>query len=339
MAGESGQPTDAVKVWRDLEEHLERFEFFAAMRQIECAHPALPRLGKSARAAQDAVRLGQVPSLAFAPSMLAEMVRRADGRVWLGGLFFGLFGPNGPLPLHLTEYAHDRRHNLHDPTFAGFADVFHHRLLCLFYRAWADAQPAVQYDRPNSDRFAAYLGSLIGLGQPALRDRDELPDYAKLGHAGRLASQSRNAEGLQALLEDFFLESVSVLEFQGEWMRLEAGDRLRLGNATSFSALGVGATLGECVWGVQHRFRVRVGPMSLQRFERFLPGTNALAQLEAAVRNYVGFELAWDLQLILERDDVPGIVLGERGRLGWTAWLKTQPMTANAGDLVLDIAA
>src|SRR6478609_2460492 len=67
--------------------------------------------------------------------------------------FGGMFGPQGPLPLHLTEYARDRIINSADPTFARFLDIFHHRMLSLVYRAWADAQPTVQFDRPESDRF------------------------------------------------------------------------------------------------------------------------------------------------------------------------------------------
>jgi type VI secretion system protein ImpH len=228
MAGSTGNTSGALSRWQELEAQFASFEFFAALRYAECAYPTLPRLGKSVRAADEPARLGHVPSLAFAPTMFLEAQRREDGKLWLGGAFLGLFGPNGPLPLHLTEYAHDRRNNFRDPTFARFADVFHHRVLSLFYRAWADAQPTVHHDRPDSDRFGAYVGAVFGLGQASLRERDAMPDAAKLYHAGRLAAQARNPEGLLAILRDFFGDAVRIAEFQGEWMVLAQEDRLRL---------------------------------------------------------------------------------------------------------------
>jgi type VI secretion system protein ImpH len=335
MADAAGQSIDAVSLMKELETRFASFEFYAALRRIECAYPALPRLGKSARAADEPVRLGQVPSLKFAPAMFAEAEQRADGRLWLGGVFFGLFGPNGPLPIHLTEYAHDRRHNFRDYTLSRFADVFHHRLMCLFYRGWADAQPTVHSDRPASDRFRTYVGALVGVGQASLRDRDAMPDAAKLHYAGRLSPQARNPESLRTVLEDFFSERVQILEFQGEWMRLSDEDRLCLGESPRSGTLGLSSTLGGHVWGAQSRFRIALGSMPLEAFERFLPGSPALGQLTAIVRNYVGYELAWDLQLILDRSQVPGVRLGGGARLGWSSWLGSAVRDRDASDVVL----
>lgn len=339
MADPAGQPRDALAMVREIEAQLASFEFFAALRRIECAFPDAPRLGRSMRSADDPVRLGQVPSLEFAPSMFAEAERRADGKLWLGGVFFGLFGPNGPLPLHLTEYAHDRRHNFRDRTLTGFADLFHHRMLCLFYRGWADAQPTVHNDRPASDRFRMYVGALAGTGQRSLQDRDAMPDFAKLFHAGRLSAQVKNPEGLKAVLNDFFGERVEIREFRGEWLRLRAEDELHLGRGRSAGCLGVSTTLGESVWGAQSRFRITVGSMPYAAFERFLPGSPALAQLSAIVRNFVGFELDWDLQLILDRDQVPGTRLGRGTRLGWSSWLGMPLRVRDADDAILTAKA
>jgi type VI secretion system protein ImpH len=348
MADAAGQSTDALdrrlpdperlpdaERLRDLETRVTRYEFFAALRLIECAAPDAPRLGRSARAAGDPVRLGQVPSMAFAPAMLAEAARLGDGRLWLGGAFFGLFGPNGPLPLHLTEYALGRRHNFRDPTMARFADIFHHRLLCLLYRGWADTEPTVHGDRPASDRFKMYLGALAGVGQPALRERDAMPDAAKLHHAGYLSAQIRNPEGLCAMLADFFGERVRIEEFRGEWMRLGDEDRLYLGRSRHAGCLGSTATLGAQVWGAQSRFRVVLGSMPFERFERFLPGSAALKQLSAIVRNFVGLELAWDLKLLVDRAQVPGVRLGCGARLGWSSWLAARQRACDAGDVIL----
>ncbi|MBK9616678.1 MAG: type VI secretion system baseplate subunit TssG [Uliginosibacterium sp.] len=137
-----------------------RFDFLSLMRLIECANPDQPRLGEAASPAQEAVRLRASPALDFAPATLAEVARIEDGRLLIDVRFLSLFGPNGALPLHLTEYAWDRLHNHRDPTLARFADVFHHRMLLAFYRACAQADPAVSYDREDDDVFALQLGAI-----------------------------------------------------------------------------------------------------------------------------------------------------------------------------------
>ncbi len=253
----------------------------------------------------------------------------------LHGLFFGLFGPNAPLPLHLTEYAIDRELNAKDRTFSAFADIFHHRMMSLFYRSWADSQPTVHLDRPDEDRFRLYMGALVGLATPSLDDRDALPDQFKRFFAGRLLQQTRNAEGLKGLLERFFRIPVGIVEFVAEWMRLPVASHLRLGASGDVAALGLTTVTGEYVWGSQQRFRLRLGPLSRAEFNNFLPGGEALRQLVAAVKTYVGEEKAWDVQLVLKRAEVPATRLGQNGRMGLSTWMGQPRQDVDADQVVL----
>jgi len=336
MAGPDRTPSHLVTLCRALEQEPYKFDFFQALRLLECAHPDKPRVGESVRAVDDPVRLGQEPSLAFAPSTLHSFRPGKEGRPWrLNVNFFGLFGPNGPLPLHLTEYARDRIRNSHDVTFARFLDIFHHRLLSLFYRAWADAQPTVQFDRPRSDRFSVYVGSLFGIGMPSLRDRDVVPDVAKLHYAGRLVCQTRNPEGLQAILADFFKLPVNIEEFIGQWTELPEDCRCRLGESQNTATLGVSATVGSHVWDCQQKFRITMGPMSLNDYQRLLPGGESLERLVALVRNYIGDELMWDLNLILKQEETPPLRLAETGQLGLSDWLDHHGVQQDPDDLSL----
>jgi type VI secretion system protein ImpH len=249
--------------------------------------------------------------------------------------FLGLLGPNGPLPLHLTEYARDRMRNEQDPTFARFLDLFHHRMLSLFFRAWADSEPTVNYDRPETDRFALYVGALFGLGMPALRDRDAMPDGAKLHYAGRLVCQTRHAEGLQHMLQDYFRMPARLEEFVGCWINLPANCLCRLGASRRTGSLGQTTTIGARVWDCQQHFRVVMGPMDYDRYRQFLPGGDSLRRLAAFVRNYVGDELGWDLQLILKKEQTPPPELSMGGCVGWTTWLHGRPPREDPDDLVL----
>jgi type VI secretion system protein ImpH len=322
MASANRTTSETVELARKLEEAPYKFNFFQAMRLIEAANPSLDKIGKSNRPAGEPIRLGQEPSLAFAPSMLAAFRPGGESKPdYLAGFFFGLFGPNGPLPLHLTEHARDRERLSHDATFRAFADIFHHRMMSLFYRAWADAQPSVSMDRPEDDNFTAYVGSTFGIAQDAFRNRDAMSDHAKLFMAGRLSLQSRPAEGLQAMLEEFFRVPMVVQQYVGEWLNLPTSAHLLLGDSRDTGCLGLTATLGARVWGSQHKFRIRCGPLSAEDLMRFLPGGASLDKLCATVRNYVGDELDWEICMLVDADQAPSMKLGQHGQLGWTSWL------------------
>lgn len=323
-----------------LEAEPEAFDFHAALRLLECAYPDKPRIGQSQRPQDDAVRFGQHPSLAFEHAMIASLSRSESGAApRLDMNFFGLLGANGPLPVHLTEYARDRMRNSADPTFARFLDIFHHRMISLFYRAWASAQPAVSLDRPESDRFADYVGSTIGIGMPSLRDRDGVPDFAKLHYAGRLGAQVRNAEGLAAILSDFFRVPVVVKEFVGHWMTLPADGLCRLKSGPDAQRLGMTTVLGTKIWNCQHKFRIVVGPIGFDDFRRLLPGGDSLRRLVDWVRNYSGLAYHWDVNLILKKEEVPPLRLGKQAKLGWTTWLASHPPRQDDRQLLLNPAA
>jgi type VI secretion system protein ImpH len=213
--------------------------------------------------------------------------------------------------------------------------VFHHRYIAMFYRAWAQAQPTVSLDRPREDRFSSYVGAMLGLGVASVRERDAVPDHAKLFYAGLLARHVRNSDGLAALLSGFFRIPVRLEQFVGHWLTLPVHDRTRLGGRAG--SLGGGAMLGSRIWDRQHKFRIWIGPLDLAQYESFLPGGGAIAKIVAWVRQYLNFELDWDLRLVLTRGQVPQTRLGEYGRLGWTTWLgKRAPRTADVDDLRLN---
>jgi type VI secretion system protein ImpH len=320
---------DALELARTLQQDARHFDFFHALRLIDCAHPERPRLGTSPSARDDAVRLAQDAELIFHPSALSGYTPGVDGKPGrLAVNFLGLLGPNGPLPTHLTAYVRERERHANDKTLARFLDVFHHRMLSLFYRAWAAAQPVVSADRADGDRFAAYVGSLFGLGTPGLRERDTVADHAKLHFAGVLAAPTRHPGGLRLILEQFFGVPVAIEPWRGHWLTLPADQRTRLGGAR----LGVSSVVGTQVWDCQHKFRIVIGPLSYEDFQRFLPGGASLRKLVDWVRNYLRDPLDWDITLHLRRDEVPALRLGGHApassagagccaRLGWTTWL------------------
>jgi type VI secretion system protein ImpH len=224
-----------------------------------------------------------------------------------------------------------------DKTLASFLDVFHHRLISLFYRAWACNQQSVSHDRaePEEDRFAVYIGSLFGIGDESLRDRDQVPDIAKLHYSGRLACQTKNAEGLKEILQDYFQISVNIEQFIGQWIDLPPENYCRLGESLENAKLGQTLIVGSRFWECQQKFRIKMGPMSFAEYQRMLPQGSSIRHLDAWVKNYVGDELSWELQLILRASEIPAICLGSIGRLGWSTWLGSRAFKEDADDLIL----
>lgn len=336
MAVETRSAPDPLTQLAELRERPHAFDFFEAMRRIECAWAALPRLGTATRPADEPVRLGQRASLDFPPAMLASVEPIEGNRLKILGYFFGLYGPQGPLPLHLTEYIHDRITNSRDPTLAAFSDVFHHRMLELFYRAWANVRPTVHFDRPEQDQFGRYVAALAGLGTPALRNADAWPDRAKLYFSGALAAGTKTREGLEALLSDYVNLPVRVRECVGEWLSVVDSERMRLGDPQT---AGLGrSVLGARVWSAQHKIRLVVGPVDGGDLLQYLPGSPSLQRLRAAVMNYLGIDYAWDLQFIVRRSRVPATKLGQFGHLGWTSWMSPQQGGADLDDVIIDVS-
>lgn len=331
------EPLQEDSFWQRLRSRPREFDLFFALRVLQARYPATPRLGMAARPQAEPIRLGQDPSLAFAPTTIAEMLPAVAGQperlmVWN----FGLYGPNGPMPTHITEYVRERLRQHDDPTLARFSDIFHHRLLLLFFRAWSDAQPCVSLDRTGDDPFGRYLGALVGTGQPSMRERDAVPDHAKLHLAGHLSRWTRNPEGLQAAIAQYFGVPVQLQEYCLHYLNLEPCQQTRLVSGCCNSQLGVDAVVGERVPDVQSKFRLFIGPLSREQYEQFLPQGACFKALVDWVRNYLGIEFAWDYTLVLARQAVPAAQLGSAGQLGWTTWMLESAPEQDPSDLCID---
>jgi type VI secretion system protein ImpH len=298
-----------------------RFTLFAALRLLEQLYPERPRLGEGRRASDDAIRLAQPPHLIFAPSDVSSLGSAEDGTPRLVQYSFGIFGPNGALPLHLTEYAFERAAHRGDPGVADFINAFQHRFIALFYRAWADGDPTVNLDRPVSDRFVRCLGALVGLAPPTARAAAPLAARAALGRAALFGRSSRSAASLERALSDYFGLAIHIRPFIGGWIEIPQESRMRLGAGSGGGPLGLGATLGSSSWQCQHQFEISIGPVDYAAFARFLPGSPAFDEMAGIVRFFTNDEWSWQLRPKLAAGQAPGVVLGGSGRLGWTSWL------------------
>jgi type VI secretion system protein ImpH len=257
--------------------------------------------------------------------------------------FMGLTGPAGVLPRSYSEFLISRVRE-GDYTLADFFDLFNHRIISLFYWAWEKYRFEVTYEREGTDRLSQYLTCLIGLGTAGLESRLRIPDERLIYYAGLLSLETRSATALAQLLEDHFGVPVEVEQFVGVWRALEPSDQCMFDEGDSFSEqLGMAAVIGDAVWDLQSRIRLKLGPLTQEQYLSFLPSGAEWEPLCELTRFFCGRELEVEAQLILERKEVPRCDLGRldlRGpRLGWFTWIRSGPdFDRPPGDTVLLLA-
>lgn len=318
-----------------------RFDFFQAVRLLERIYPERQPVGGESAPADEAVRFRTRVSLAFAPSQIHQMTDRdnAEGLPpQMTVAFMGMTGPAGVLPHHYTELLIERT-RYKDTALLEFLDVFNHRMISLFYRAWEKYRFPVAYERGREDSFTEFLFHTVGLGTRGLRNRQSFPDEIFLFYGGHFAQRPHSASAMEAILSDYFNVPAHIEQFAGQWLKLEEESLSRLGGVNA--ELGITAVAGERVWDAQSKFQLQFGPLTFDQFLQFLPNGSAFQPATELTRIVAGLEFDFDMRLTLKAEEVPNCVLttGARRRpmLGWTTWLKTSPFTEDDSQVVLPV--
>jgi type VI secretion system protein ImpH len=347
------------------------FDFFQAVRLLEKLAPERRPVGHDATPRSEIARFRAHLSVSFPPSVIYE-IEPPTAPVpapTLTVTFMGLTGPSGVLPRHYTEMLMRARDARGPERYVArdWFDLFNHRLISLFYRAWTKYRFWLTYERgeygqPDPDLFTESLYSLIGLGSRSLRNRlrvavrpgpegharervlARVEDLVLVYYAGLLAHRPRCALSLERILEDYFGLPVQVLQFQGQWLQLDPESQSRLGAEAGNTELGVNVVAGERVWDVRNKIRIRLGPLDYERFLSFCPDQSPVPhrkdffKLMHLVRLYVGPELKVDVQLVLKAREIPPCQMlpsrTDGPRLGWNCWLTSQSMDRDSDDAV-----
>lgn len=316
-----------------------RFEFFQAVRLLERVARDRDPVGGPGPPSQEAVRFRTRVSLEFPASAIHEVrdTERAGAPPEMIVSFLGMTGPLGVLPHCYTELLLDRTRQK-DNALWEFLDIFNHRLLSFFYRAWEKYRFPISYERTGQDSFTEYLFDLIGMGTPGLRGRMVIPDQALLFYAGLIAQRPHSAVAVESILRDYFGVPVTMQQFCGRWLALDPENLSRIGAANS--TLGGDMVCGARVFNAQSKFRLKLGPLTLSQFESFLPNGPFYAAAGEWTRLLAGMEFDFDVQLVLRKEEVPACQLGAGAlpRLGWTSWLKTEDLKEDSSEVVLSMA-
>jgi type VI secretion system protein ImpH len=357
--GSDGWRTDA-SVKDALFDYGYEFEFFQAARLLALLFPNRKLVGSVAKPEEEFARFVSLAncngfddaqrSMAF-PASAVHNIEADSGSPdppQMTVAFMGLTGVQGVLPLYYTERMLASK-AAKDNSLAAFLDIFNHRVVSLFYRAWEKHRPAILYEmaaarNATSDPFTCYLFSLIGMGTSGLCGRLGVIDESLLLYAGLISQQPHSATNLRGILRDYFALPVEIDQCIGGWYELADSDRCYLSGEHERNQLGEGAFLGDQVWDQQARFRIRLGPVDLKTFDDFLPEGRSVKKLVELTRYIVGQAMVFDVQVILRAGEVPYCRLDDEGydaktrshsaRLGWRGWLKTGAFRTDAGDAV-----
>jgi type VI secretion system protein ImpH len=296
-----------------------RTGFISLMRTLAARTPTQPPVSRATLPQQENFRIGQRPSMAFAPREIAH-VEQLQNKTCIDLFGLGIWGAQGAMPLHLTELAYTRA-EFHDSTLIHFANMFHHRALAQFFRAWFVSQDTASLDRTDDEKFSFYIGCLAGVA-PQEGQQNNLPVHARLASAAHLIREARNPQGLVGALHYYFDIPVHLEEFTRQWIFLQESDQSQLGYHHTALLLGNGALLGDTVQDRQHKFSLVLGPLTLEQYLGFNPAGQDLPVLRDWVRHFIGIEYAWEVSLVLAADQVPVATLEGCHQLGYTSWLQ-----------------
>lgn len=295
--------------------------FLAILRRIEQNNPSKPPIGRSHRLAEETVRLGQDPDLAFPVSEFSDTTQEKGGKPELRAQFMGFFGPNGALPLNTTEDVYRWTIEGED-AFVRFTDIFATRFYQLFFRAWSNNHAISQFDHPKGNYFSKYVAAVSGIGTPAYREHDRFPDIARLPLVSIFGGRVRSPVRLQQMVTHYFQLPAEVEEHVPSWMEFDTDDISRLGE--SGGDLGRNTYLGARVRSVGEKIRIHLRAPTLDIYRSFLPDAENYGQLANLVFWYLGKTYEVEIALKLPATEIPAARLGQSADLGWMAALPTK---------------
>lgn len=316
---------DENSVKRRLGQEGYRFNFFKAVHLLELFSGGRAA-GAGLSPTQDPVRFSVRPGFDFPASDIQEISANGNGSSpKMTVNFMGLVGPKGVLPDWYNTHAQNSGHGK-DHAFTDFLDLFHHRLISLFYRAWKKYRLVENYRADGTDTISIALASLAGTGREDRAADPEFFDHARkrlIHFCGLVARTVPTVAAIEALVGHAVGAPVLVEQFVERTLPVHEQDRTRLGrrNAT----LKRDALCGGRIRDVSSFFRVHIGPLAWKRYLAFAPGSPHLAMVRQLVAYLAGIEYEFELRLIIRGREVPALRLGDGAAgpvLGRTATLR-----------------
>ena len=342
-----------------LYKESKRFNFFQAVRLIELYKlddPKFQLIGEASYPENELIGFRSTNLLHF-PSSEIESIINIEKKIkkkndYTHPLhimyvnFMCLTGTISPLPLHYSEHIliHQflKNHSVKD-----FFDIFNQRTLSLYYSAWKKNQFFVQYEQAKkvsennkrSDDCTELLFSLWGNSPLSTRNSYQIDDHSISFYTGLLSQKSSSYDGLELILGSYYGVNIRIEQYIQSKLKLEDNQLSRIGTNISMAMsnkLGKELILGKHIRTANQKFRIIIGPLDYKTFKDFLPIGKLLFSIYEWTILYIGYELSFDIQLIILKSDIPQCNLSNNTeiRLGWNSFLKTKKSEENAHDVI-----
>lgn len=272
----------------------------------------------SGSALQAALDAGELKTITFTPA------------------FLGFFGANGMMPSFYTDDIVDQiRHDKYEGTRAFF-DIFYNRTMALYFQAAGKHRVQHRFDEEG---VAAILPMQLALaGKKTAREDDGVFSDAVAAHyAALLRHRPVSASLIEGILAEYFDLPVRLEQFVASYDRLHQGEVCLLG--VQCATLSAGAVLGERVRECHTRARLHVGPLSIEDYDRFLPGGAGAVALKHLLALFTTPTIHFELHLILRAADVLpcGFDAPHGNRLGYDTCLLSSAARDDCGEFLFDL--
>lgn len=315
-------------VQKKLRDEGYRFGFFQAINLLELMHKGRPGIGYIGPFNREIVKIVPNQDLSFAPADVCRTeVTKTDEEnrdKWtLYENFLGMYGPNAATPMFIAEMI--AQCPVEEDALRDFFDIFNHRVLSLYYRAWKKHNLSASISSDGDNAFTQILCAMVGWDYGVSSENWKIAPTRLLRYAGYFASTSRPACALEAMLSDFFqIDNIDVIQFVPRRYTIPKASISRLSNAEDGGRLGDSFVLGDTITDVSGQFKIRLGALSMEQFLSFQPGEPLYKDLVFLTNMYVKHQIGFCLELVLRPRQGGPVKLSSVdavGALGRSAWL------------------
>ncbi|XPF94937.1 type VI secretion system baseplate subunit TssG [Colwellia sp. RE-S-Sl-9] len=284
---------------------------FALQKQLAQGKAQFRKVGHDSLPKNELVRFKAEQHLGFPGQPIKEVSQNDTSKdaisVDMLVSFMGLTGSSGVLPQHYSELVLERL-KLKDTGMKDFYDLFNHRLISLFYRAWEKYRFSVNYQNNQSyapDSFSFAISKLSG------------NQNNNLLYAGIFNKKIRSVDGLISILSHFTQSEVSVKQFKGKWQKLSVTEQTRLAARKlpegQFARLGVDASIGSRVWDINSGIEIYIKPQSENALSHYAKRLEIVKEVKSLVSSYLGLGIKFKLFLAIKQGAMPIVQLSKGG--------------------------
>ncbi|ALQ56518.1 MAG: type VI secretion system protein ImpH [Pseudoalteromonas tetraodonis] len=208
--------------------------------------------------------------------------------------FMGLTGCSGALPQFYSELVMQRL-RYKDTTMRDFYDMFNHRLVSLYYRAWKKYKPSLNHVNKdkNKDPYTQILGLLSG----GYNDH-------QLHFSGLYSRKIRNAFDLKSVLSSYLGCDVVIKQMVGKWHDLKPQEQTCLASERLYEGqharLGVDTVIGKKIWDISSNIEIHISTTDIDKAKSLLPKGKLFELATKIVKDYAGNAISF--RLIIESD-------------------------------------